>query len=305
MEFSIPPLLLYAASWFTITGGVWALFERAETVANDETRAGISRWLRDLDPAGSVATWPSTFLEVFDRIFGIKHFSLKCFLRSSVASILSVLITTLILGALRTEGFTELVQSLDIGFFGALFIATAFFNFIPDYLSLLESRYVIRWMARKPSINRIFLLTAFDLVATAVIASLIFLTIGVVMVTPSGQKISIGFKDIMTDTLSLSSKYGPLQTVDIFFETDSGAVTEVRLHSPMPFAIWYYSAFFTSVWVWLYALSGTVVKLGEYLGIWIGRIRSLMDIERKPLRCMGLVSNFLITVLYLIMVFFR
>ncbi|MFX0198202.1 MAG: hypothetical protein ACFFCW_18955 [Candidatus Hodarchaeota archaeon] len=310
MEFAIHPFLLYAASWVTITGGTWALFDRAETVASDETKIAVSRWLRNLDPAGSIANWPSTFLAVFDNIFGKKHLTWNCFFRSCVASLVSVFIIILIFSAIRPE-FVGLVKRSSFHLFIIfLFGTTAFLNFIPDYLSLLETRYVIKLLANRLTVRRIFLFAAVDLIATAIIASLILLA--VVMIFKPTMSYSddrfhatgtIGYKELIIDSFSFSMRYGPFYRFSIHRTPDGRMIYSPP--SPMPFAIWYYSAFFTSAWVWLYALSGLAVKLAQYSGIWIGRISSLMDIENKPLRSLGMISNLLITLLYLILLFIR
>lgn len=94
MELSVPPALVYVASWASVTGGVWALFDRAETVATEEAKQAVARWLRNLDPAGPLEWWPATFAAVFDRVFGARHLSWRCFGRSCVASVASVAILT-------------------------------------------------------------------------------------------------------------------------------------------------------------------------------------------------------------------
>jgi len=50
------------------------------------------------------------------------------------------------------------------------------------------------------------------------------------------------------------------------------------------------STYFTSVWVWLFALSGLTVRAAAYFGMGISRLSSVLDIENKPLRSMGFVS---------------
>ena len=278
MVFSIPPFLLYTASWLSIMGGVWALFDRAETVATHETKTTISRWLRNLDPAGSLANLPATFASMFDSIFGKKHFSFRCFGMSCLASSVSVLVISLLWGALQPEEFTALVGIAfeTLGFFRTSFVmlfATSVFNFFPCYLSLLETRLVIHWMSKGPSVPRFIILLVFDIFATGVIFLMwIYLYEG------------------WEDWQSL---------YDIFMFAPPSWI-------PFPsFGIWFYSAFFTSVWIWLYALSCVAVKLGEYLGLSIGIMKKLFDIENKPLRSLGMISNAIITVLYLFLLLLR
>ena len=273
----LPHFLLYAASWVAITGGVWALFERAETVASDEARTAVSRWMKNLDPAGTLATWPETFAAVFDRVFGERHLSWKCFLRSCIASIVAVIIVTLLWAGLRPGEFTAFLQGEEIAFM--LFIILLFagiINLIPDYLSLLESRYVIRWMIDKQSQVPTFAFLAIDFVATGaigLIAHFVFLVL-----TPWGFSAAEFFSIFQEHVLPLSAS--------VSGEPAGG--------------IWFYSTFFTSVWVWLYALSGLTVKLAQYLGVGLGFLKRFVNIDDKPLRSLGFVSMLLITLVYLI-----
>ena len=280
MEQSIPPLLLHAATWATIAFGIGYLFEQAENVVSHETKAVVSRWLQNLDPAGAVTSWPMTFAIIFDRIFGERHLSLRCFNRSCVASFASVAIVTLAWGAMRPSQFTNFFHEAGTISIPVMFYVTVILNLIPDYFSLLETRYVIKWMGYKPSIFRIWFFLAIDLVATAAIGLGAILGAGIILIFPNKT---------ITEILSWFLEYSlPL------------SVPETGLVS---LGIWFYAAFFTSVWVWLYALSGSIVKLAEYLGVGINRFKVLLDIENKPLRSLGFVSIVLFTIAYSVLLF--
>jgi hypothetical protein len=68
----------------------------------------------------------------------------------------------------------------------------------------------------------------------------------------------------------------------------------------LSWGIFFYSTYFTSVWVWLYVLSGFVVILGRYLGLGFGFLKRIFDIDNKPIRSLGYVSILLVTVVYLV-----
>ncbi len=281
MEQSIPPLLLHAATWATIAFGIGYLFEQAENVASSETKAAVSRWLNNLDPAGAVASWPTTFATIFDHVFGECHLSWRCFSRSCVASFASVAIMTLIWGMLRPSQFIEFFLSAGINAIFFIFILTAILNLIPDYLSLLETRYVIKWMSRTSSRARILALLVIDFTVTG--------GIGLVAISGFGLLIPSNWGTI-TNFISWFLRYSlPL------------SVPQTGVAS---LGIWFYSAFFTSVWVWMYVLSGSVVRLMEYLGIGVDRFKVVLDIENKPLRSLGFVSIILFTIAYVVALLF-
>src|SRR4051812_21390386 len=80
-----PPGQLAAGG--VLAGVVWKFFERVEAVLTDHTKLEIAVWLLGRKKFGPrMQPWPDTFAKVFDRVFGEKHLSWKCFWRSCVAS---------------------------------------------------------------------------------------------------------------------------------------------------------------------------------------------------------------------------
>jgi len=69
-------------------------------------------------------------------------------------------------------------------------------------------------------------------------------------------------------------------------------------------SLYFYSTFFTSVWVWLYALSGTMVKIANYLGIGIEYFKRFLDIDKNPFLCIGVVSIIIVSLIYLVVLVF-
>lgn len=158
-----------------------------------EVREAASRWLLGLNPAEAVAAWTDAFASGFDRIFGERHLSWTCFRRSCLASLLSVAVVMLVWGALEPREFRRVFDA-SAGF-GVLLVAlifpvlTAGLNFLPDYLSLLETRWAIQRMRAGGSPVAYLPL---DFVATAMIAAMIVLPLfslipgtGVVDVLPA------------------------------------------------------------------------------------------------------------------------
>lgn len=291
--------LAYAVAWATVTTGAWYLFERAEKTASNEGKAIASRWLKNLAPESAVQSWPATFASTFDRIFGDRHVSWKCFRRSCMASTVAAFIMALVINAVNRNFVKDIVKDIldemsksllravpgveasiswNLGFVG-LFVIIAFLllsvilNWLPDYLSLLESRYVITWMSNADSFVKLAVLLLVDLVATAVIWSVCLVPLLLVFDSPLS---------VLHDVLRGG----------VFFWKGEEAVYRV-------FGIWFYSTFFTSVWVWLYALAGFAVKLGEVLGLWVGRFKRIMDIHEKPFSSMGYAAMVIVTLGFL------
>jgi hypothetical protein len=134
--------------------GVWAVFVAFEWVAAKSTRRSISRFLRGepVAPAEPGLIWvpanertsdePEPALAqadtLLDAVFGPKHFSFRCFLTSCA---ISVFFTTAGLGLIHNDFDSPMLTTvLVMVFIGVMF------NALPDYLSLAESRFVVRRM---------------------------------------------------------------------------------------------------------------------------------------------------------------
>jgi hypothetical protein len=58
------------------------------------------------------------------------------------------------------------------------------------------------------------------------------------------------------------------------------------------------ASLFTSIWVWLYAVSGFLLKAARRFDIGFALFNRKVDIERKPLSAIGLVAGALVAIVY-------
>ena len=73
---------------------------KADDLISKQASEDLAEYLRSFKPHKTIKTvnlWPRVFREFFDKVFGEKHFSFKCFLRSSIASIIAVSICFVII----------------------------------------------------------------------------------------------------------------------------------------------------------------------------------------------------------------
>ncbi len=180
-------------------------------------KENLSLWLM----GAYESTWSHHFCNLFDTVFGQKHLSLKCFIRSSLASLIVVFVLyflfSSVLGVLGTRAFGEmdLLQALLLG---------AAINILPDYLSLFETRWLLKRFEKVTSIPGQLAVLVADAVFTGTI-----ILIGIYL-----------FQLIRGDE--------PLSAVEI-----------LGLFSV--FSIFFYSTFLTSIWAWLYCLSTWFMRL--------------------------------------------
>ena len=288
MEFTIPKLVTYIGAWFGMMGGVWALFDRAETVLKPEIRKNLSSWLKR-SPNSSQSNWAQIFTGIFDRVFGEKHFSLKCFFRSALCSFLSVTIIALLITAVYGWSFWDGFEMVGSGvYLGLLYFLslTMAVNIFPDYLSLLETRYILGYMSRLNALGRMLCLII-DLIVTSLI---LICSLTLFIIIGNFVQSGILFEDPLLEyfTQAVGFSYMGLKLSDEGFFT-------------FPFlAPWVYSTYLTSAWVWTFFLMGLGVRIFGILGLGIRRVGTLFDIDNKPLKSLGFLAMVVVTFLFMI-----
>src|SRR5437879_4993879 len=126
-----------------LAGIVWKFFERVEALLTDNTKLEIAVWLVGREPIGPrVEPWPVVFVSIFDRVFGHKHLTLRCFARSAMASFASIGLTVLVSYFVAPKHWQIILTMARTQFLPIVGIAVLA-NIVPDFLSLLETRWVL------------------------------------------------------------------------------------------------------------------------------------------------------------------
>ncbi len=209
------------SSWFAASAAAAFIYTTSVLIGkhlSNDANAALSMWLK----GDYESTWSTQFGEAFDTIFGKNHFHWRCFLRSSLASIVTVVVLFLLFHS--TSGlYGERQADSDISI-GSLFLFGMMVNIVPDYLSLWETRWLLRYISRVETNIGKFLLLVIDAMFSA---GIIIVSIWVVrwwMELP------------------------PLRPIEM-------------LAGFSVFAIFFYSTFLTSVWSWLYCLTTWIMRL--------------------------------------------
>jgi hypothetical protein len=189
-----PPGQLAAGG--VLAGLVWKFFERVENILSDDTKREIAHWLLGIQTAKMLTSWPDTLASVFDRVFGTKHLSWRCFWRSSVASVASVGVISFVLFLARPEIFRPIyIRFRDRPLIWVTCVIVA--NIIPDYVSLLESRLVLSWIkARFRSLHSVRLAAW---VTALLLAEIVFTFVLADFASLSAKRLSILGYRIVTD----------------------------------------------------------------------------------------------------------
>jgi hypothetical protein len=151
-------------------------------------------------------------------------------------------------------------------------------NLLPDYVSLLETRLALHVMQRSNSSFVSFLGLLGDFLVTTYvsgIASLAVFSFAGLSVSP------------MSEVNTISGVLNPVKTL-------------VLLHAAGKAKVWFvvFPAFFASIWLWLYAGSGLILKAARRFDIGFEWFNRKFDIEKKPLQSIGLVAGALVAFTY-------
>lgn len=215
----------------------WLVSKKEE----DKQKVTIIRWWDRLDnfSYGEAVRNANIFCnEIFNKIYGKKHFSLRCFGLSCCVSFLSVFILTIIT---IVRGYIDFVHWTE----GVVLILTGItvLNAWVDYVSLIETRLILRYASR---VKLLFLpvLLLLDVFLSAAIYLLAFVTI---------------LSTFEMLSYILTGSFPSLLALNHFFLKYIPGIITFDLIDPYE-SILFYSTFSTSIIFYLYCLSTVFFK---------------------------------------------
>jgi hypothetical protein len=291
---AMQPLTQSANQWLPLLGttsviavviAVAKSFEWLDGMVSDRGREALTHWLSNAPDDAKIDSWATIFPKLIDRVFGTRAWSLKFLFRSCVASVIAVTTVTIL--------FYVVVEShrgqttFGIYLFGGLILGTIA-NCFPDYLSLLVTRTIVRLLEKNPMIVRTGILLIVDTLLTAIVAEvaiycLLVLIVGAIgLIAKHSLALLLGF---LTPMMFYKFMLIPFHRA---FYTNL-------------FCIFVYSAFFTSVWLWLYVISIGVIRIAHRVRfLWV-RLLPFLDIEKKPIVAIGRVAGLIAGAVYTVL----
>jgi hypothetical protein len=97
-----------------VAGTVLGVFELGERFASQRAKDALSRWLLTFDIRKAKAL-PDGTQELFERIFGERHFSLKCFGRSLAFSLGAMVFIGVLVFMIDPKGAFEMLRNIFLG----------------------------------------------------------------------------------------------------------------------------------------------------------------------------------------------
>lgn len=239
-----------------------------------------------------VKTFPSFVLDAFDEMFGKKIISKRSFLISSFLSIILMLLVTLSflsmvpgysISGFITKLFSEVGSQTSI----ILLVSIIMMNIIPDYVSIIETRWIIGRIGENPTVTRILFFITIDLIITASIFLLFCSTsIAILITLNSGTELDT----VITRVIKLS--------IDLSTNLPS---TSSPYSGILSFS--YYTTFSTSIWVIIFSVSSLLTVLMHKIGgpLWNILVNTVLDVESKPFQSLAWVFGSIVILVYVVL----
>ncbi len=245
-------------------------------------------WLLGVKVGHRLEHWHEIFANVFDRVFGEKHLSWRCFVRSGIASVGFALLL-LLLSRGNAQWLSARWYMPNHSMFLPYFLLYMLFgNILPDYCSLLETRFILKIMKRS-SRGLQPLLLVLDVMLTSA-----FALVGVCIGAFLQWTVSEVLHPVVSPTYGWQAYF-----VNTILHVPESVIPSLQPHHDFGVArLWFYPAFFTSIWLWLFAESGFILKAARSFDIGFDWFNRHFDIETKPLSSIGLVSGALLALIY-------
>jgi hypothetical protein len=264
-----------------VAGSVLAVFELGERLASQRAKDALSKWLVSFDIQKAKAV-PDGTQQIFDRIFGKRHFTLRCFIRSSAFSLGAVGFIAVLLFLIDPKEFKRKLFVLPGNVFSPFsplvdFLFWLAWSIVIDYVSLFKTRLILRIFTR---LRRINATAAVPIMVIDYVVYVVIFCIGVTL-------LSLG-----TLAAARGEQGWTVLTGGFPFIVLNRAIDNFVI-APRAFGI--YEMFFwvglvPSIWMWLYVLALFVTRLllrSEKLITWL---RWGLDVEKNPFRSIGAVA---------------
>ena len=209
--------------------------------------------------------------------------SFSCFIRSTLISVISCLFFFLLiylLGVFPNLNNNEIFIKISPGSIVTLVAVALFVNAIPDYLSVIETRYILARINRSNSRYK-----AFYLVLDVFLTYMIFIYYVTLVVVVFGD-FDTNYSAVKYLAFLLVPFIAPMA---LFQFSDRGL--EVV-------AVLFFSTFMTSIWIWFFMISDFLVRKIGFLRKSLKIVKYVLPIEEFPLRSLGKVCGVILGILF-------
>jgi hypothetical protein len=236
---------------------VFGSFMVVEQIVSDEAKAALARQLKSFDVHSAVIL-PEGAIEIFHRVFGDRHLSIRCIWRSICFSALG---TGILMAAYVASGPADLSFGLTFGIW-SLYLAL---SLLPDYLNLYKTRVALR------------ILQTYRITSTFVFVLLIVADFGIGYVTFS----------LVWPLMWLP--IAPLEIVAAAFRFSYEEFDRI-ISLQIPLSVFFYAGMLPSAWLWIYAVSVLLTRIALRAEPLVRALQWILKIDAMPIRCIAAVA---------------
>jgi hypothetical protein len=236
---------------------VFGSFMVVEQIVSDEAKAALARQLKSFDVHSAVIL-PEGAIEIFHRVFGDRHLSIRCIWRSICFSALG---TGILMAAYVASGPADLSFGLTFGIW-SLYLAL---SLLPDYLNLYKTRVALR------------ILQTYRITSTFVFVLLIVADFGIGYVTFS----------LVWPLMWLP--IAPLEIVAAAFRFSYEEFDRI-ISFRIPLSVFFYAGMLPSAWLWIYAVSVLLTRIALRAEPLVRALQWILKIDAMPIRCIAAVA---------------
>jgi len=226
----------------------------------------------DYDIKGIIKSSTGQIVKLFSSVFGDKHITTKCFSRSILSSFIALTISLIIF-----YGFTDYstVIKSDVSNYVFWIIVAIFYNLVIDYISLIETRVLLKYVANKNLFFTFLLLIGDFIFSISLYLFSAILAYGFLYLLSGGE---------LSNYIEFIKLYFDKSIFTPFF----------KVHSLSPFT---YSTLFTSVLFYVLTLSNLVLKMLSIMKISINQFIDWFSNKEKPFQSIGYVFSSIVLII--------
>jgi len=271
-------ILSFAGTLSAVVAAVLALFESIERSAYISAKESTYNWIAGIRTYNVENTWTTGVVKIYENQFGSNYFSSRFIKRSALVTLVCTALSGIYLFYILDVTIVgELVGSVDSTgsiyyryVVASIFIA-ALVSFIPDYISLIESKLILNELTKMKKLSHVYYMLLLDTLLT----TCVLLTFG------------------FFSTVVWIAFVGRVGFIEEFFvacgDTRMGYIMAGMVMGSI-------STYFTSVWVWAYILGGSTLKyLYRYFFPIYKLVDRICDISSHPFRSIGIILSVITT----------
>jgi len=279
----------------TLALAIYAGSGALEADVRPEARKQIAQFLKrpPIDQASLHAA--ELVAHLFDITFGERQWSLRCFRRSCLSSMVFVFSVLLVF---YLKHRPDMVWPHDPDgrpyAMAAVLIANILpfllFSILPDYVSLAKARWILRRMARSRTLIAVILLIALDVVLSYAVSMMFYY--GIVLPIRGVGELCATYRHY-EGPVACGNPDNPLEFLSMVV-TISGDMVWFATHAASEFPLGNVIAFafgvstvLTSVWTVLVMVAIALLRLAVGLNLAFGVARWLFDVDRHPIKTLG------------------